>query len=355
MNCSLLLGLALIAGPGLCLAGTPTVSNLIAQQMPGTEVVQITYNLTESEGLPCWIYLQIDRDNFDTWAIPAHALSGDVGPGILPGNGKTILWNAGLDYDRHMVNLTQVRVTAHSLVDGVPEEMVLVPAGTFTMGSSNVGGNAIPEHTVYLDAYWIDKHEVSNIEYKRFCDATSHSYPPDPGFSGMAGYFLNFPDFPVVNVTWADAVAFASWCDKRLPTEAEWERAAKGSADNRLWPWGSVFNAEIDGVTEHANVSGATDGWPYTAPVGSYPSGVSPAGCLDMAGNVLEWINDWYDSAYYSSSPANNPPGPVSGTYRVLRGGLWNYGSSNARCAYRYYFPPTYRYTNLGFRCARTP
>ncbi|MDP2361719.1 MAG: SUMF1/EgtB/PvdO family nonheme iron enzyme [bacterium] len=302
-------------------AGQPTVSNLVAQQQAGTEIVQITYSLAESEGLPCWIFVQVDRDNFGTWTVPAHALSGDVGPGILPGGGKTILWNAGLDYDRHYVNITQVKVTAHSLINGVPEGMVLVPAGTYTMGSSTVGGSAIPEHSVYLDAYWIDQYEVTNLEYKRFCDATGRSYPPDPGFTGMTGYFLNYPDFPVVMVYWADAVAYASWADKRLPTEAEWERAAKGAADNRLWPWGNIFDVNMNGTTYHANISGTADGWQYTSPCGVYATGVSPAGCYDMAGNVYEWVNDWYDASYYGVSPLNNPQGPVSGAYRVVRGG----------------------------------
>jgi len=310
-----------LGGSSAALAGQPTVSNLVAQQQAGTEIVQITYNLAETAGLPCWIYVQVDRDNFGTWTVPAHALSGDVGPGIMPGSGKTILWNAGLDYDRHLVNITKVKVTAHSLVGGVPEGMVLVPAGTYTMGSTTVGGSAIPEHSVFLDAYWIDQYEVSNLEYKRFCDATSRSYPPDPGFSGMSGYFLNYPDFPVVNVNWADAVAYASWADKRLPTEAEWERAAKGGTDNRLWPWGNSFNANIGGVTVHANISGTEDGWTYTSPCGEFPTGVSPAGCYDMAGNVYEWVNDWYLNTYYSSSPTNNPQGPVSGTNRVVRCG----------------------------------
>lgn len=336
-------------------AGQPTVSNLNAQQVPGTEVVQINFDLAESEGLPCWIFVQVDRDNLDNWIVPVHALSGDAGPGILPGSNKSIQWNAGLDYDHQYIPITKVKVLAHSLVDGVPEDMVLVPAGSYTMGSNEVGGSSIPEHMVYLDAFWIDKYEVTNLEYKRFCDATSRAYPLDPGFSGMSNYFINYPSYPVVNVNYADATAYASWAGKRLPTEAEWERAAKGAADNRLWPWGSIFNAEINETAFHANISGTDDGWAYTSPVGSYPTGVSPTGCLDMAGNVWEWVNDWYDAAYYSSSPTNNPPGPVSGTNRVLRGGGWDNGSSYARCAYRSYTTPTGRGNNVGFRCARTP
>jgi formylglycine-generating enzyme required for sulfatase activity len=280
---------------------------------------------------------------------------GDVGPGILPGNGKSIQWNAGLDYDHQYIPVTKVKVVAHSLVGGIPEDMVLVPAGSYVMGSSTVGGDAIPEHTVYLDAYWMDKYEVTNWEYKVFCDATGRAYPPDPGFTGMSNYFTNYPSYPVVNVYWADARDYALWAGKRLPTEAEWERAAKGAADNRLWPWGNTFNASIGGTLYHANITGIEDGWPYTAPVGSYSTGISPAGCFDMAGNVREWVNDWYSITYYSSSPTNNPQGPVSGTARVWRGGAWIDIISTARSASRDANSTTNRYISIGFRCARTP
>lgn len=334
-------------------AGQPTVSNVTAAQLPNSEIVQISYDLAEDEGLPCWISVQVDRDNQGSWLVPVWSLDGDVGANVLPGAGKSIQWNAGLDYDQHMAN-AQVKVTAHSLVDGVPQDMVLVPAGEFVMGSSAVGGDAIPEHTVYLDAFWIDVHEVTNHEYKLFCDATSRAYPSDPGFSGMNGYFLNYPEYPVVNVYWADAVAYATWAGKRLPTEAEWERAAKGDTDNRLWPWGNTFNANLGGTIHHANTDVAGDGYTNTAPVGSYPTGISPVGCLDMAGNVWEWCSDRYSSSYYGSSPVANPQGTVSGTDRVLRGGNWNDGSSDARCANRHHSTPTERNIYRGFRCART-
>ncbi|MCX6639749.1 MAG: SUMF1/EgtB/PvdO family nonheme iron enzyme [bacterium] len=168
-----------------------------------------------------------------------------------------------------------------------PGEMVLIPAGTFTMGSTQVGGTAIPEHQVHLDAYWMDKYEVTNAQYKLFCDTTGHHYPSDPGFSGMSNYFTNslYSNYPVVRVSWFDADSFATWAGKRLPTEAEWERAAKGDQDNRLWPWGDNLG------TNNANIYGSGDGYTYTSPVGTFPTGVSPAGCYDMAGNVCEWCN----------------------------------------------------------------
>ena len=335
-------------------AGQPSVTNVSAQQLLNTEIVQITYDLAEDEGLSCWVSVQVDRDNQGAWLVPVWSLSGDVGGNVQPGAGKSIQWNAGLDYDRHMAN-AQVRVTAHSLVDGAPQDMALVPVGEFVMGSAAVGGDAVPEHAVWLDAYWIDVFEVTNREYQLFCDATSRAYPPDPGFSGMSGYFTNYPDYPVVNVYWSDAAAYAAWAGKRLPTEAEWERAAKGNTDNRLWPWGDSYNAGFGGTLFHANSSEAGDGYPYTAPVGSFPTGMSTAGCLDMAGNVWEWCSDWYSGSYYSSSPYANPQGPASGTNRLVRGGTWDYISSNTRCAFRNSYLPTSRHNSRGFRCARTP
>ncbi len=357
-----MLRLSLLAVMVFCLtvsepahAGQPTVSNLVAQQQGGTEIVQITYNLAESGGLPCWIWVQVDRDNLGSWIVPVHALTGDVGAGILPGNGKTIHWNAGLDYDHQYIPITKVKVIAHSLLDGVPQDMVLVPAGTFTMGSSTVGGDAIPEHGIYLNEYWIDKYEVTNREYKVFCDATSREYPPDPSFAGMTNYFSNYPSYPVVNVYWADALAYAQWAGKRLPTEAEWERAAKGDTNNHIYPWGDNFNATIGGTIYHANTDQPGDSWPFTSPVGVFPTGVSPMGCYDMAGNVWEWTADYYSPSYYGSSPPNNPQGPETGTARVRRGGYAGSDHSFTRCSARNNFPPSSRSIYMGFRCARTP
>jgi formylglycine-generating enzyme required for sulfatase activity len=233
--------------------------------------------------------------------------------------------------------------------------MVLVPAGSYVMGSVGVGGSAIPEHEVTLDAYLIDQYEVTNREYKRFCDATGRTYPIDPGFIGLPNYFTDFPDYPVVYVDWFDANAYAAWVGKRLPTEAEWERAAKGAQDNRLWPWGSTFLESLHGSVYHANVTGAEDGWVNTSPIGFYPWGVSPSGCYDMAGNVWEWCNDWFLSTYYTTSPSVNPQGPASALNRVIRGGNWFNASTSARSAFRGSTSPSYKIQNIGFRCALTP
>ena len=343
---------SLLAG-SLALAGTPTVSNIQVQQLAGTEQVQISYDLAESEGLACWISISADRDNNDTWVVPMHSLSGDVGPGILPGHHQ-VLWNAGADYDDHISPNTRVHIIAHSLVDGVPEHMVLVPAGEFVMGCEEVcdgyasNSSMQPEHTVYLDAYWIEKYEVTNAQYKLFCDETSRSYPPDPGFAEMSEYFLNYPDFPVMKVTWYDAQAYAQWSGKRLPTEAEWEKASR-SADLRCWPWGDTSdqgNANVNGVSEQ-------DAWQYSCPVSSFSHAPSPYGCLNMAGNVWEWCQDSFDPAYYLVSPPMNPV-CNTGTSKVLRGGSFSAGVSSTRCSVRESTDPANTSPHIGFRCCRS-
>jgi len=228
---------------------------------------------------------------------------------------------------------------------------IKIPAGTFKMGSTEYDDEK-PVHEVYLSEYYIDKHEVTNRQYKKFCDATGRSYPSDPDFLAMPDYFTSYPDYPVVNVSWDDAAAYCRWAGRRLPTEAEWEKAARGT-DGRKYPWG---NSEPGaGGTYRANYNPGNyteDGFRHTAPVGSYERGASPYGCMDMAGNVWEWCSDWYDSDYYGRSADNDPTGPSTGSYRVLRGGSWRGNARNVRCANRGGGEPSYRRFNLGFRCA---
>jgi len=162
----------------------------------------------------------------------------------------------------------------------------------------------------------------------------------------MPNYFTAYPDYPVVEVSWHDAKAYCDWAGKRLLTEAEWEKAARGT-DSRKYPWG---NSEPDGT--RCNMASNPDGYDYTSPVGVFPAGASPYGALDMAGNVWDWCNDWYASDYYSQSPTHNPPGPSSGSARVNRGGSWIFGAWYVRCARRSGVEPSYRAGDLGFRCA---
>jgi len=227
--------------------------------------------------------------------------------------------------------------------------MVFVPAGQFVMGSARGDSEGVfdqrPQRRVDLDALWIDKTEVTVAEYRKFCQATGRQMPqaPDRGWKD---------DHPVVNVAWEDAAAYAKWAGKRLPTEAEWEKAARGT-DGRKYPWG---DGEPDaGGNWRCNLGGEQDGFKKAAPVGSLPLGASPYGCADMAGNVWEWCADWYHYDYYASAPTRNPKGSASGRYRVLRGGGYLSPSRQVRCATRFSLYPWCRMTCGGFRCAKTP
>jgi len=201
------------------------------------------------------------------------------------------------------------------------ESMALVPAGEFLMGqdAGATDPDETPQHKVVLADYYIDRTEVTNAQFKAFCDATNRIYPNAPYWD--EGYFLANPENPVVNITYEQARAYCAWAGKRLPTEAEWEKAARGT-DARLYPWGNVWDAE------RANLWGddvGPDRFYRTSPVGSFPKGASPYGVLDLIGNVWEWCADWYDPAYYAQSPARDPRGPKAATAsRVVRGGAFS-------------------------------
>jgi len=225
--------------------------------------------------------------------------------------------------------------------------MVLVPAGEFTMGSANGDADERPPHQVYLDSFLIDRHEVTVEQYAAFLQETGNSAPSD-------WRTMNQPSNkkrPVSSVDWADAVAYCKWAGKRLPTEAEWEKAARGT-DGRLYPWGNDPPTPL-----HANY-GKTGSHNYEAlaPVGTFENGKSPYGIYDMAGNVWEWVSDWYDTDYYKNSPQQNPEGPPTGGFKVIRGGAWNTSARNLRSSDRYWDPPSFRSLYFpGFRCVKNP
>jgi formylglycine-generating enzyme required for sulfatase activity len=231
--------------------------------------------------------------------------------------------------------------------DGAP--MVLIPAGAFWMGSPDGEGNENerPRHQVYLDAFYMDKFEVTVARYADLIRAEIRWKPEgwDKVDSGKHG------NLPVVGVEWWDAKTYCEWVGKRLPTEAEWEKAARGT-DGRTYPWGNeppttrLANYFYKAFTGNAYNEGL-------APVDSYEAGKSPYGLHHMAGNVQEWTGDWYDTDYYSKSPERNPKGPSSGQDRVVRGGSWNYAPVYVRSALRLRYSPSERLAFMGFRCAQ--
>jgi len=233
--------------------------------------------------------------------------------------------------------------------------LVYVPAGEFLMGSADSDPDASsdekPQHKVTLDSYFIDRTEVTKDQYQK-CVAAGKCAAPLCNGTGQA-------DHPVVCVRWQDATNYCAWAGRRLPTEAEWEKAARGT-DGRIYPWGNetvagnLLNFCDRNCSYDWRETAVDDGYAGMAPVESYPAGANPYGALDMAGNVWEWVADWYDDNYYASSPAQNPMGSASGQYRVLRGGSWGDRQRDVRAAYRDGGGPDKWIGYVGFRCARS-
>jgi formylglycine-generating enzyme required for sulfatase activity/predicted Ser/Thr protein kinase len=278
--------------------------------------------------------------------------------------------------------------------DGRRQTAVLIPAGEFIMGTEAEVGLAEcrqllitescqlswfqdeePVHTVYLDAFYMDRYEVTNQAFVAFLNAQGNQFAggntwldvdaagvqrPVNYRSGRWQVDPGWENHPIIYATWYGAQAFCQWQDGRLPSEAEWEKAARGSAYARLYPWGNSFTADRANIcdsrcpTVWANRN-LDDGYATTAPVGSYPNGVSPYGLYDMTGNVFEWTADWYAPDYYARSPAINPPGPESGARYVARGGSWRRNGRGVRLSYRFSFEAHIGYEDVGFRCAYTP
>jgi len=219
---------------------------------------------------------------------------------------------------------------------------VFVPAGEFKLGSPPQQGNTDehPAHKVWIDGFWLGKTEVTFEQFDHFCRETNRSLVKDEGWGRG--------NRPVINVSWEDAQLYCQWLTRnsgfvcRLPTEAEWEKAV-----HNIFPWGS---AEPD--PSRANVKGTADGYSFSAPVGSFPLGASPYGILDLAGNVWEWIADWYSANYYQFSVYRNPRGPAIGKSRVVRGGSWTNVPGLVRGANRSYEDPSRRLNVIGFRVA---
>ena len=232
-------------------------------------------------------------------------------------------------------------------------DMVYIPGGSFNMGST-MNKEEQPVHQVTVSGFYLDKYEVTVAQYREFCKAARRTMPPQPYWSEERN--------PVINVSWNDAAAYAKWKRKRLPSEAEWEYAARSAAKGYYYAWGNIDPAKKMG----GNVADETlrsekqfwtvwkayhDGYVYTAPVGTYYS--NTFGLYDMTGNVSEWCNDWYNEDYYKTSTAINPKGPEKGSHKVIRGGSWNLGPRDVRTTKRQHFRPEVTLDYVGFRCAQ--
>ncbi len=263
-------------------------------------------------------------------------------------------------------------VTTHN----VPLEMISIPAGSFLMGNNGNEpysySNELPQHSITLSAYSIGKYEVTRNQYRQFMTAGGYdnsSYWSAAGWSWKVsnsrtepywwaasqswgippGVFTQTDNNPVVGVSYYEAEAFCNWAGGYLPTEAQWERAARWTGTHaNVYPWGDIWNQEYCN-----NYSDTVFPRYQTSPVGSYLNYPSPSGCQDMAGNVGEWCKDWYMSNYYATGPSIDPQGPESGSYHIVRGGDWVTTAAYSRCAYRYNEAPGSYGTNRGFRLAR--
>ncbi|CUS37218.1 conserved exported hypothetical protein [Candidatus Nitrospira nitrosa] len=233
--------------------------------------------------------------------------------------------------------------------------MVEVPTGSFPMGvppgDRDGGRDEYPRHEVVLDTFLIDQFEVTNGRYLEFIKSTGHRVPQNPTNPTrnlwQGGTITeSLAERPVINVDWFDADAYCKWAGKRLPSEAEWEKAAKGTSDRRF-PWGNV-----EPTAKHLNYNQKWIGEKTLMPVGSYEAGKSPYGVYDIVGNVWEWVNDWYDARYYEKSPSKNPLGPQEGTKKVIRGAGWQNETPTVRIFTRVDSDPTMRNESTGFRCA---
>jgi len=378
-------------------AANPVVSNISAAQRAGTQLVDITYDVT-ADSPAVRVTLAISSDGGTTFSVPASTMSGAVGYGVATGTGKLITWNAGADWSKHYSITTRFKVTADDLT---PDGFSYIPAGSFQMGNAMVADTDIsdaPIRTVTVSSFYICQNLVTKEEWD-----TVRTWGLAHGYTDLAAGAGKAATHPVQTITWYDIV---KWCNARsekesltpcytfmgavyrttninavvcnwsangyrLPTEAEWEKAARGGLDGKRFPWGDTISQiqanycvySVTGTTNYYSYdvtprSGYSvnyyyhptyygGGSPYTSPVGSFAA--NGYGLYDMAGNVFEWCWDWYGT--YAPGAQTDPRGASSGSARVLRGGVWNSAAGDCRVANRSY---DYYNAGMGFRPARS-
>ncbi|MES2466912.1 MAG: SUMF1/EgtB/PvdO family nonheme iron enzyme [Verrucomicrobiota bacterium] len=397
----LVLSVALALGTAAAPAAPPVVSNVTAAQRPGSEQVEIRYDLADPDSPVLGVTLQISKDSGTTWTVPVAPVTGALGAKVPRGTGLVMVWDAGRAWDNQRSEQMRFRITASDVISTLPPvDFALIPAGMFTMGNQNGQGDDQPfvterSHRVTLDAFYIAKFELSKGEWDEDrAWAVTHGY--EFTFAGTG----NAPDHPVHDISWEDAV---KWCNAktekegtglkpcytfdgkvfrkgigtaastgqppmyvqcdfssngyRLPTEAEWEKAARGGQTAWRFPWGNTLNFDRANYASTTGISGAKefsyDEAPASGPHPLYLGGTAPVtafvetanayGLRQMSGNVAEWCWDIYDPMYYSTGPSLNPRGPdvylVDSQHaepvRILRGGDMVYRVDRLRTAAR--------------------
>lgn len=396
--CMKAVALSLLALITIAHAAPPVISNIRVSQRPGTKLVDVYYDLADADGDLQLIQMAASSDGGLTYGLPCVTLSGHVGANVSPGTNRKITWNAGTDWNGNWVPQCRVRVTAHDgTTPPAPSGMAYIPSGPFQMGD-NLDGltDAMPVHNVQVDAFFIDKTEVTKELWQ-----SVQTWGNANGYS-IGGGSAKDVKYPVHSVTWYDA---AKWCNARsqkegitpcyytdtaqtviyksgsmnldnsmvkwiasgyrLPTEAEWEKAARGGTTGQRFPWGNTIshsNANYLATDDYPydvsqliwsfHPAFAVGGYPYTAPVGSFAP--NAFGLYDVIGNAYEWCWDLYSSSYYGSPDSlNNPAGPVSASNRILRGGYWAHGANACRVSSRLSTGPSTSGDSTGFRAVR--
>ena len=356
----------------------PRIAHIQSERRPDSQWIDVAYDLQTAQNRTVIVAAEASADSGRSYQIPILHTVGALGA-VLPGSKHAFIWDAGADAPALFDQAWTVRLIASHTPPLPPaEDMVYIPAGSFAMGSETGDPAEKPVHQVHLSAYWIDRYETTNRAFMRFVQATGYRTTAESldqsliyengGYRTVQGASWRAPsggdsnllgrlDHPVVQISWHDAQAYCRWAGKRLPTEAEWEKAARGE-DRRLFPWGpsppdgpSLYKANY-GQARCCRESDR-DGFLNTAPRGSFAAGRSPYGLYDMAGNVWEWTGDWYGANYYSTSPEKTPLGPNNGSERVLRGGSWISYHFMLRTSYRGKHTEDTRHNYGGFRCAR--
>jgi formylglycine-generating enzyme required for sulfatase activity len=369
---------------GSVLQAAPVVSNLTAAQRVGTKLVDITYDLAAPGFGAVAVTLEASSDGGVTWTVPVTSVTGAVGAGVTPGTGKTIVWNAGVDWPLQFSDTMGFRIT-------VDDGFALISGGSFTMGvtSGDVDSTA-PSITVTVGSFYLQERETTKAQWDEV-----RTWAVNNGYTDLAVGAGKAANHPVQTVSWWDVV---KWCNARsekegltpvytvsgavmrtgttgptvnwsangyrLPTEAEWEKAARGGVSGKRFPWGtdtiSHAQANYYGSSSYAYDQSLINNYqpsyndgvfPYTSPVESF--GANEYGLYDMSGNVWEWCWDWYGGSYYTTSNGTTEPrGPASGTSRVYRGGSWLNVALSARCAFRSGITPGFTSNSVGFRPA---